>query len=339
MSARPRQYPNKLLIAVVTFAAASIIVSVFVLSSRQRSSFGVVVLRTLLANLTCNNVCFSIPVTGNRLGNHLFYYAGVQYVAWLTDRTPCIRTASRRTPLDRVFDLDIARVDSQDQCPVYTFRDELVYAYNPRVRTLVNVPPTQSILLVSFFSSWKYTHPVDNRLRRDLNFRRELTQFAVRFLSFNVPPGWVDVSFVRVGVHVRRGDFLRRWTIDKGFTVATQLYLRRALGYFVERFARIQFIVASNDIPWCRKHIRSSTWDRDRVNITFSAGHSAGQDLALLASCNHSVITTGTYSWWAAWLVNGITVYYADFPRRGSSLSNRSRVEEYYPPNWIGING
>ena len=215
----------------------------------------------------------------------------------------------------------------------------LVYAYNRRVRTLVDVPPTESILLVGSFASWRYTHPIANRLRRTLNFRRELVQFAAEFLSFNVPPDWTAFSFLRVGVHVRRGDFLRRRRIRKGFTAATSLYLRRALGYFVARFARIQFIVASNDIPWCRDHIRSSTWPRNRVNITFSEGHSDGEDLALLASCNHTVITVGTFSWWAAWLANGTTVYYADFPRRGSSLSNRSHIKEYYPPKWIGING
>ena len=219
------------------------------------------------------------------------------------------------------------------------FRHMLVYAFNPRVKTLIDVPSNQSIMLVGSFASWRYTHPVANRLRRTLSFHRELVQFAAKFLSFNVPPGWTAFSFLRVGVHVRRGDFLRPGRIRKGFTTATSLYLRRALGYFVDRFARIQFIVASNDIPWCRDHIQSATWPHNRVNITFSEGHSTGEDLALLASCNHTVITTGTFSWWAAWLVNGTTVYYADFPRRGSTLGRRSNIEDYYPPNWIRING
>jgi len=133
---------------------------------------------------------------------------------------------------------------------------------------------------------------------------------------------------------------LSRWAIKRGFTVATPRYLRRALGYFVQRFAPVQFVVASNDVPWCRKHIRpSATWGRNAANITFAAGHSAGIDLAILASCNHTVLTTGTYGWWAAWFANGTTVYYSQFPRPGSSLGNRSHTEDYYPPNWIGIDG
>jgi len=185
----------------------------------------------------------------------------------------------------------------------------------------------------------RYTDFIADRLRRSLKFRSELVQFATEFLYANIPPGWTASSFIQVAVHVRRGDFLRRRNIRKGFTTATPLYLRRALGYFVERFARIQFVVASNDIAWCRAHLQSLYWDRDRVNVTFSEGHSAGEDMALLTSCNHAVITTGTYGWWAAWLINGITVYYADFPRKGSLLSKRSHTEDYYPPNWIAISG
>jgi len=325
---------------VLTLTSVALVLVVVLLSLRRRSSLlRSAVSPTSSSKSTCNYVCFGAPRAGNRLGNHLFYLAAVLYVASLTGRSPCIRTSPRRSPLDRVFDLDISRLDDEDRCPIHRFRHTLVYAYNPLVETLVGVPSSRRILLVGSFASWKYVRPIDARLRQSLNFRRKLVQFAVQFLRTNTPPGWTDSSFVRVGVHVRRGDFLHRRKIRKGFTTATPRYLRRALGYFVDRFARIQFVVTSNDVPWCRKNVRQSFWDRNRVNITISEGHSAGQDLALLASCNHTVITTGTYGWWAAWLVNGITVYYANFPRPGSSLGNRSHTEEYYPPNWIGFNG
>jgi len=104
--------------------------------------------------------------------------------------------------------------------------------------------------------------------------------------------------------------------------------------HFVRLFPRVQFLVASNDIRWCQQHVK---FNSSGVNVTFSVGHSAGQDLALLASCNHTVMTTGTYSWWAAWLANGITVYYANYPRRGSWLSTKIDKNDYYHPDWIGL--
>jgi len=109
------------------------------------------------------------------------------------------------------------------------------------------------------------------------------------------------------------------------------------MNYFAESFPRIQFIVASDDIPWCQKHMNLSMFRKTSINITFSVRHNAAQDLALLASCNHTVMTTGTYGWWAAWLANGIAVYYARFPKKGSILGRLFRSDQYYHPNWIGI--
>jgi galactoside 2-L-fucosyltransferase 1/2 len=98
---------------------------------------------------------------------------------------------------------------------------------------------------------------------------------------------------------------------------------------------RIQFIVVSNDMKWCQEQFpliesqligNSSKTDNQRnsllINVTYSIGHSAGEELALLASCDHVLMSTGTYGWWAAWLAKGTTVYYADWPRNGSSLAN-----------------
>ena len=115
MPTRPRRNA-----VVSTLAAGAVFVLLTVLSSRPWTSSEPVVRRTSsLSNATCNYACFAIPRTRNRLGNHLFYLAGAQYVAWLTGRTPCVRTGSRASPLDRVFDLDIARTSNEDRCPEY----------------------------------------------------------------------------------------------------------------------------------------------------------------------------------------------------------------------------
>ena len=290
----------------------------------------------------CNYVGFAIPTTGNGLGNHLFYYAGVMHVAWLTGRRPCIWTKpSGRVPahLDKVFDVDIEHINVDTlECPFHLFKHDRVYIYDKRVQSLIGSDNNVSLWLTGAFASWKYTHPIASQLRQHLRFRQELTEFVADFLVRNVPPGWTRLTFVRVGVHVRRGDFLGPWAQSKGFTTASERYLQRAMSYFVERFPRVQFIVASNDIPWCQKHVTMSVFNSTKVNITFSVNHSYGQDLALLASCDHSVMTTGTFSWWAAWLANGTTVYYADFPRPGSWLSTQIRHNEFYDPDWIAMN-
>jgi len=84
--------------------------------------------------------------------------------------------------------------------------------------------------------------------------------------------------------------------------------------------------------------MKGSWFNKSKVNVTFSVKHNTSHDLALLANCDHSIMTTGTFSWWAAWLANGITVYYTDFPRPGSILSTRMRSKDFFRPDWIGMN-
>ena len=222
----------------------------------------------------------------------MFYYAGVMYVASLTGRRPFLLT-SKRTTLDKAFDLDIARKDRKDRCPVDHFYHRYIYGYDNRVKYLSRVSANVSVRLHGYFFSWRYVQPVDDLLRRRLQFRRKLTEFVGEFLRSNVPRGWNASAFVRVGVHVRRGDFLGSWAVGIGLTVASRHYLYRALAYFVRRYPRVQFIVASNDIAWCKNNIKRPLYSRERVSVIFSVRHSTEQDFALLASCNHTIMSTG----------------------------------------------
>ena len=291
----------------------------------------------------CNYVGFTTNKRKlNRLGNYMFYYAGVLYVSWRTGRRPCIwksRGFAHRH-LDEVFDLDIEYIDhSKLRCPLHVFNQRGIFTYDKRVESLISVSENKSLLIHGAFQSWRYTYLIATQLRLKLRFRREIMEFAVDFLHMNVPAGWNTHTFVRVGVHVRRGDFLEAWPRKYGFVVADEQYLQRAMNYFVERYQRVQFIVASDDMPWCQKHIKPVMLNKTDINITFSVNHNAGQDLALLANCDHTVMTTGTYSWWAAFLANGTTVYYSNSVRRGSRLAADGHNSDYYHPDWIGFGG
>jgi len=85
------------------------------------------------------------------------------------------------------------------------------------------------------------------------------------------------------------------------------------------------------------KNINASSFNGERLNVMFSVRHSTEQDLALIATCDHTIMSTGTYSWWASWLANGTTVYYTKFPRHGSPLSRYFKAANYFLPTWIGM--
>ena len=71
--------------------------------------------------------------------------------------------------------------------------------------------------------------------------------------------------------------------------------------------------------------------------VIFSEGHGAEEDLAILSSCNHTIMTVGTYGWWAGYLAGGITVYYRNFPAKGSELVPWFSREDHFPPDWVGL--
>jgi len=281
-------------------------------------------------------------IDGRGLGNQMFNLAAVIYVAQLTGRQPAILKCNYTMGLDEVSDLKIKRFDNL--CPCYVFREKrsLSLMYDRRVEELANGSRAEdargkSIFLSGFFQSWKYTQNVERRLRHHVRFLPEVRQFVDKFLEDSWPPGWV-AGFVRVGIQVRRGDVLRDDKIKFGYTTPDERYFAHAMRYFVDRFERIQFIVASNDIDWCRQKL-ANLWTtlRHRVNVTFVTPRSAGKDLAVVASCEHVIMSTGTFGWWAAWLARGVTIYYADWPRNGSTLASIFSREDFFPPTWIGM--
>jgi len=277
---------------------------------------------------------------GRGLGNQMFDLAAVVYVAQLTGRQPAILKFNYTIGLDEVFDIGIERFDNL--CPCYVFREEGSLMYDHHVEDLADGSLAEdvhgkSIFLFGFFQSWKYTRNVERRLRHYFTFLPEIREFVDKFLADSRPPGWV-AGYARVAIHVRRGDVLNADKVDFGYSTPDEQYFAHAMHYFVKRFSRIQFIVASNDIDWCRQKL-SNLWTmlRHRVNVTFVSSRSAGKDFAVLASCEHVIMSTGTYGWWAAWLVHGITIYYADWPIIGSALANKFRRKDFFPPTWIGM--
>ncbi|KAG7174053.1 Galactoside 2-alpha-L-fucosyltransferase 1-like 1 [Homarus americanus] len=85
--------------------------------------------------------------------------------------------------------------------------------------------------------------------------------------------------------------------------VPGEVYFRRALQYYRHKYPRVVFIVASDD----RKFITEKF--SHYPDIIFSLGTTRQADMATLASCNHSIITVGSYGFWTGYLTGGEVVY------------------------------
>ena len=277
---------------------------------------------------------------GRRFGNQLFNFAAVVFVAELSGRRPALLKFGHRIELEEVFDLD--NVDRFDNlCPCVEFGEKRALSYDARVETLANPDNPEvrkkSIVLAGFFQSWKYTRGVESRLRQQLRFLKRLRRATADFFRQSVPSSWKG-GFIRVGVHVRRADVLSDHLVRYGYSTPGAGYFRNAMRYFVDRYDRVQFVVCGEDAAWNKEHVVETSFNGstiETVDVIYSVGRSAAEDFAILSHCDHVIMSTGTYGWWAAWLANGTTVYYEKWPMPKTKLDELFSREDFFPPHWL----
>ena len=132
-----------------------------------------------------------------------------------------------------------------------------------------------------------------------------------------------------IGIHIRRTDMLTKGSKEWGRIIASKQYVLKAISFFRKRFKNAHFIVCSDDLRWSRNTIKGS-------DVTFSSNEAA-VDFAILTLCDHVIITVGSFGWWAGWFADGMLVYLRDYFRPGSEMDKWVSRENYFPPNWIGM--
>lgn len=273
-------------------------------------------------------------VDSRRLGNQLFNLAAVLMVARLTQRTPFFPAGW----LDNAFDLGVDRIikgrTGHRICPCYTFHEKHSMYFDERLADLGEIPE-KGLLLSGYFQSWKYLKYVENELRCRLVFREKVRKEAERFLVEHKPTEWEVGTYERIGVHVRRGDFLQPRRRKHGYTTPTMTYFRSAIDYFRKRHSRIHLVLASDDLAWTKENFVK--FQTSNVSVTFSENNTGPVDLAILTCCHSLVLSSGTFGWWAAWLANVTTVYLKDWPKPGSPLESHLSREDFFPPQWIAL--
>ncbi|MFD2598098.1 alpha-1,2-fucosyltransferase [Sphingobacterium corticis] len=98
-----------------------------------------------------------------------------------------------------------------------------------------------------------------------------------------------------VGVHVRRGDYLKDPLLGN---VCDLDYFTRGVNYLRSQIANPVFFFFSDDSEWCKNHF-------DGLNVHFidwNLGGNSYIDMQLMSNCQHQVISNSSFSWWAAWL-------------------------------------
>ncbi|CAF2979010.1 unnamed protein product [Rotaria socialis] len=122
-----------------------------------------------------------------------------------------------------------------------------------------------------------------------------VTHQYLKSLLTRPPAPLIPVTWI--GIHIRRGDFLTFFKIDT--TSDDKDYAKTNLGNLSDIFIT--------------------------PNSFFS-----GDDLAALTLCEHTIVTAGSYGWWAGWLAGGNVVHDLNYP-----VAKQKCLREHYFPPWF----
>ncbi|XP_029440308.1 galactoside 2-alpha-L-fucosyltransferase 2-like [Rhinatrema bivittatum] len=188
------------------------------------------------------------------------------------------------------------------------------------------------VMLAGYPCSWTFYHHIREEILQEFTFHDFIRDEANKYLE-KVKGSRRNATFI--GVHVRRGDYVHIMPNTWKGVVADKAYLEKAIGYFRSKYQEPVFIVTSNGIGWCKENINAS-----RGDVYFSGDgveSSPGKDFALLAHCNHTIMTIGTFGYWAGYLAGGETVYLTNFTLPDSEFLKVMHYDAFYLPDWIGI--
>ena len=78
-------------------------------------------------------------------------------------------------------------------------------------------------------------------------------------------------------------------------------YIGPSMDLFRNKFNNtVMFLYVSDDKEWIKNNMK-----RDK-DVVIGSSDSTGDDLALLSLCDHTIMTRGTFSTWAAMLAGGL---------------------------------
>lgn len=189
--------------------------------------------------------------------------------------------------------------------------------YQPEL--LENLP--DSCYLSGYWQCEKWFDSVKEEVRRRFSFKENDLDGTNRKLLEQI--GGAN----SVSIHVRRGDYNHIPLYQNICTL--EGYYKPAIDFIQRQELDVQFFVLSNDIPWCREHLKL----KNAVYVDHNSGLSSYRDMHLMSLCKHNIIANSTFSWWGAWLNDNPHKIVLTPPR----FLNTGAEEDIIPEGWIRI--
>ncbi|KAG8179532.1 hypothetical protein JTE90_025759 [Oedothorax gibbosus] len=271
----------------------------------------------------------TIHTNDGRLGNQMFTFATLFGLSTLNNRKMVVMPKNYDA-LSKYFDIDYLQVNPKTFIEAWPWK-----IGNWLKATDKHIPLTANIIKgTKYPTSYTFFNHCKKDIRRVFTFNA-VYRTAAQDILWQVKKLKPQTQ-VYVGVHVRRGDYTKKspggWLRAYDGREVDDEYFRLAVKYFNDKYHNVTFIAVSDDRSWCRQNLA-----RHGI-LTAPDSPSAAHDLSLLAECNHTIMTYGTYGFWGGFLSGGDVVYFDDFLKPNQSFTKRYFVfEKMYPKEWIGI--
>ena len=145
-----------------------------------------------------------------------------------------------------------------------------------------------------------------------------------------------------VGIHSRRTDHLA-FERERNMPSLKASYYLQAMDMYREKYSKVIFVYISDDIEWGI----NSLGNRNKLGDLYFASaklpanatdaqidKSVGHDMALMAMCNHTILSHGTFSYWAGFLAGGASIvpqHFAEYRTAGTMYEIFKKHPLKYP--------
>ncbi|XP_059156954.1 galactoside alpha-(1,2)-fucosyltransferase 2-like [Physella acuta] len=257
-----------------------------------------------------------------RMGNKMFKYAALLGVAHETGRVPVVNPYTADIDMLKVFQL--THVGSYPEASTWTSVTETQYGYcDPVFQKL----PPQNVHMRGYVQSWKYFQNITDVIRKEFTFLPNI-QKRVNEIKDEIREQYKKPKLVFVGVHVRMRD---------GYS--NPVTCEAPKSFFTNAFNKMKallpgkdlvFIIAGNNLKWCAENL-------NYTDVVLLKDAPPEIHFATLASCDHGIVTVGTFGWWSSWLTGGLVIFYKKFPLPNSYEFQGFVYDDYYPPSWFPV--
>lgn len=104
-----------------------------------------------------------------------------------------------------------------------------------------------------------------------------------------------------VGIHVRRGDYLKAQNAKFSQSCGKDYYAK-AIALLKESGKDYHYYFFSNDMEWCENEIVPLLNPSDYTFVTENKGINSCWDMYLMSQCENLIIANSSFSWWGALL-------------------------------------